>query len=378
MAVVLLILLISLLVLVHELGHFLAAKRAGVHVEEFGLGIPPRLFGKKIGETLYSINLLPFGGFVKLTGEDAPESGDSALAGADPHNFLSKNAFTKLAILGFGVLMNFLFAILLYYVFFFSVGYKSLALPVFFDYKFRFGDQKVLNTVVNDTQPDGPAQAAGLLRGEAIIEIDDKPVYSVDDIKKALIDKADTETKVLLLDVTKLSGGIRTVKVVAGGDGGANGLLGVFLSKAIILDYSQNPWLSAPMHAYNILGYSVDTLVNLVGLSAKTKDLTIVSQSVSGPVGVFSVIDGILLYAKDELFLRLVDLTALLSLTIAFVNILPFPALDGGRILFVVLEILTGKKINPLLEARIHKWGMIALLGLLFLVTFKDVKNIIG
>src|SRR3989338_4332020 len=108
----------------HELGHFLMAKKFGVRVEEFGLGIPPRLFGKKIGETLYSINLLPFGGFVKLTGEDASESGDLAVAGADPHNFLSKNAFTKLAILGFGVLMNFLFGILLYYVFFFSVGYK--------------------------------------------------------------------------------------------------------------------------------------------------------------------------------------------------------------------------------------------------------------
>ncbi|MBI2620993.1 site-2 protease family protein [candidate division WWE3 bacterium] len=371
------IFLISFLVFVHELGHFIVAKRLGVRVEEFGIGLPPRIIGRKFGETIYSINLLPFGGFVRLTGEDAFETSDAVDAQSDQNNFMSKSPTKRLMILVAGVVMNFILALILYQAFFAINGYKSLSIPLIFDYNFRFGDKRFVNTVVANIQPESPAEGVGIKVGEAIIEINGTPVYNHREVRSALQESGGEAVRLLLMDVGKMTKDVRSLTVVPGLDDEGKEILGVLLSKAVILDYSADKGFAGAAHAYNMLGYSVNVFSRLIGLTVSSKDLSPISQSVAGPIGIFGVVDSIMGYASGEIFLRLLDLGALLSLTLAFINILPFPALDGGRMIFVLVELVSGKRVSPKFEAKVHRWGMILLLGLLFFVTFKDIRNII-
>jgi regulator of sigma E protease len=136
--------------------------------------------------------------------------------------------------------------------------------------------------------------------------------------------------------------------------------------------------LSGPMHAYNILSYTVFTLKNLVGMSLQEKDISPVAGSVSGPVGIYSVIEGIFEYGGPKAYLGLLDLMGLMSVSLAVINLLPIPALDGGRLFFVVLEGIRGKKVLPGLEESLHRWGMLILLMVLVLVTARDLFRIFG
>lgn len=368
---IILILILSVLVLVHEFGHFYSARKMGIRVEEFGWGLPPRAWGKKIGETIYSINWLPFGGFVKLTGEDFDEKSTN-----DPKSFASKKPKQKLLVLLAGVSMNILLAILLYYVMFAFTGYKTSNLPLFFEHSFRFGHKNSINTVVMGFSEDSAAKEIGVEVGEAVIEVDSVPVYSVQDVRNALIGRENQETKILLMDVRPLEPTFRSVTITPtiGEEGGA--LLGVVLAEAFSLDYGTNRLLSAPMHSYNMISYSASSLYKLGAEAFAAKDITPVSESVSGPVGIFALVKGILSYSGLELFIRMLDLVALLSLSLALLNVLPFPALDGGRAAFVVVELVSGKKTSIKFEGIVHKWGMLALLALIVLVTINDIKNL--
>lgn len=374
------ILIMSLLVLVHELGHFMAAKKMGVKVEEFGLGIPPTLVKKKVGETDYSLNLLPFGGFVKLSGEDLDEDGVAVEnAAKDSTNFVSKTPLQRAIILSAGVSMNLLLAFALYYIFFFSTGFKSFNIPLLFDYNFRFGNSNSINTVVTSFDETSPANAAGVELGEAIIEINKVPVYSISDVKRELSDKAGQEVSVLLLDVKQNNDQdkLRSVNITPK-EGTDGGVLGVYLSKSIVLDYSQglNRIFAGPLHAYNMLGYSVHVFKELIGASFATKSAGPISEGVSGPVGIYSVLGTILDYGGAKAYLNVIDFVALMSLSLAFLNIMPFPALDGGRLAFVIYEMITRRKPSVHFEAFVHKWGMLVLLGLILLITIKDIGNL--
>ncbi len=371
----------SILVLVHEFGHFFAAKKMGVHVEEFGLGIPPTAIKKKIGDTIYSLNWLPFGGFVRLAGEDLEDTAEIKAARHDSSNFMSKTALQRAIILSAGVFMNVVLALALYYVFFFFTGFKTLNLPLIFDYNFRFGNVTSINTVVTSMEKGSAADLAGIEPGEAILEINNKPVYSIADVRREVADKAGQKVSLLLMDEKQnTKHNLRTVSATPQKSSQGKGILGVFLSKSIVIDYSQgwNKLLAGPMQAYNMLAYSKFVFGKLIGLSVESKSAAPVSEGVAGPVGIYTVIGGILNYGGTQAFLGMVDFVALMSLSLAFLNIMPFPALDGGRLLFVVIEMITGKKMNVHIESQIHKWGMILLLGLIVLITLKDVGNLFG
>jgi regulator of sigma E protease len=369
-------LILSILIMIHELGHFFVAKRTGVRVDEFGFGLPPRLIGKKIGETIYSLNALPFGGFVRLAGEDIDrDEGDMEAAYKDPRNFMSKTPLQRAAILTAGVIMNFLLAVFLYYIFFFSTGFKTFSVPLFFDYNFRFGHAVRTDTVVMFTAENSPAEAVSINVGEAIVEIDGTAVYNISDIRRNLADRSGEEVTIILKDVRSLQQDLRKITVAVEPNAEGQGTIGVMVGSTVVLDYQQSRLLAGPMHAYNMLAYSGSTLGGLVRSSYQQRSIEPVSASVAGPVGIFSIVGGVVKEGRDPL-LTLIDLTALLSITLAFINILPFPALDGGRLVFVAIEKLQGRRINPHIEANFHKFGMIFLLALMLLVTFRDISRL--
>lgn len=368
-------LILSLLVLIHEFGHFITAKRFGIKVEEFGFGLPPRVVGKQKGETLYSINALPFGGFVKLLGEDSEDES----AAQDPRSFTAKSPWKRAVILVAGVTMNVLLGVAIYYVFFSITNFRSLTIPLLYDYDFKFGQEKSVNTVISGFSESSLADDAGLKSGEAILEINNVPVYTLNDVKAQVKDKPNQKVKLLVMDVISLENKLRTVEVTTIADEEGEGLIGVGLSKAVTLSYQGNQSaLAGFYHAYNIMSYSANTFGNIIKDSVKEKDATLVSSSVSGPIGIFGVVGSILEYGGREAVLGIMDLTAILSLSLAFLNIMPFPALDGGRLVFVIYEGITRRKPSQRIETAIHKWGMLFLLLLIALVTVKDLTAIFG
>ena len=379
---ILFILILSILVLIHEFGHFYAAKRAGVRVDEFGFGLPPKLFGKKYGETEYTLNVLPFGGFVKLFGEDDMNEDSIESASHDPRNFLSKTPLQRISILAAGIFMNTILAMFLYYVFFMFTGFKTFAILNFFDYNFRLGSSQELNTVIIGYGEDSPALDAQLNVGEAILEVDGQAVYSVPDFKEKIQNKSGEEVNILVMDVTSLDRNVRSVKVVPRMTENGESVIGVYMGKSVVLDYSNSKLLAGPMHTYNILSYSTYTMGQLISASFKSRSVEPVSSSVSGPVGIMSVVGGIIdstsnIQSSSErtfrVFLSLIDLTALLSISLAFINALPLPALDGGRLSLVFVEMIRKKRVSPRAEAIYHQIGIFFLLGLLILVTIKDI-----
>lgn len=372
MALLIFFLILSVLILIHEFGHFIVAKKNGILVEEFGLGIPPRIIGKKIGETLYSLNALPFGGFVKLYGEDPEESTENILN--NPRSFLSKTPLQRAAVLTAGVFMNFILAIVLYYVLFGFTGFKTLSLPVFFDYQFKYGQSNYTNTVVSGFSENSPALQSGVQPGEAIVSIDNVNVTSLEDIRDQLIDKPNTEVSVTLKDIRSNTKDLtREIAITTAANNDNEGILGVYITDAVSVSYENNKILAPFLHSANMIAYTGSTFKNFIGLSVETKSVEPVTSSVAGPVGIYSVVEGILSFGGVDAYLGLIDFTALLSLSLALMNILPLPALDGGRLVFIVYEMIFRKKVDLKVETSVHKWGMIFFFGLLILITVKDI-----
>jgi regulator of sigma E protease len=414
--------------MVHEFGHFIVAKKNGIRVEEFGLGLPPKIFAKRVGETMYSLNLLPFGGFVKLTGEDAVEGDSEAKVDGhavsdltdesleieseeetvtvedargstlvveefrevitqiktereqdavyDPKSFAVKKPWQRFLVLIAGVFMNGLLAIVLFYIFFLVNGFKTFQLPLFFDYKFKFGQTEELGTVVTEIQKDSGASKAGIELGEAILEVDSVSVKNIKEVKAQLIGKQDQEVAIKLIDFkNQANPTVRMVNVKTSLDEEGNPVLGVYLSKSVSINYNKpiEKVFAGFVHSYNVIGYSFSSFAKIIGLSVETRDIAPVSQSISGPVGIFNIISAILKYGGDKIWLTVIDYMALMSLSLATINVLPLPALDGGRLAFVLVEWVSGKKINPRWESNIHKIGMFCLLCLIVLITIKDI-----
>jgi len=371
------ILILSVLVLIHEFGHFIMAKKMGIYVEEFGLGIPPKIFGKKIGETTYSINLLPFGGFVRLRGEDSSDY--SAEQVSDPRNFMSKTPLQRSVVLLAGVFMNIVFGVALFYVFLVANGFKSSYIPLIFDYDFAFGNVQSIDTVVFGLSDESPLKNAVEL-GEAITYIGDSPVESVENVKSVVAQTQSNGEKEVTLKVKTLGSEEKTrdILVVPYKSEENEYLLGVYLGRSVQISYAttKQKILSGLMHSYNILSYSISGFGKLIGLSVEQRSAEPLSESVSGPIGIYSVVNNILAYANKGVILSLIDLTALISLSLALVNILPLPALDGGRVVFVIIESLIGRRISPKFEASVHKAGILVLMSLLLLVSARDISRL--
>ncbi len=375
MALLVFALILSVLILVHEFGHYIVAKKMGIKVEEFGLGIPPRIFGKQIGETIYSLNWLPFGGFVKLEGEDPEELLENPESGNDARSFQKKTPLQRGLVLSAGVFMNFMLAVTLFYVVLANSSFKTSYIPLIFDYHFRFGREEILGSVITAMQPGSAAEVSKMKVGEAIVEINGQPVYSVSDVRRILKGYQGKQVDVFLKDTTLDKDNIRKVTAVPKADENGDAVLGVYLSKAVQIDYSKgtNRLLAGFFHTYNVTAYSLNALGQVIHVSYKNKTIEPVSESVAGPVGIYNIVGGLIDYGGDRMLLNLLDFVGIMSASLAFINIMPFPALDGGRLAFVVYEGITKKKVKPTVELTIHKFGFFILIGFLVLVTVKDL-----
>ena len=338
---------LSLLVIVHELGHFVVAKKNGIWVEEFGFGLPPRLFGKKVGDTIYSINALPFGGFVRLHGE-MTEDGVTKPKRA----FINKSLMAKTAVITAGVIMNFLLAIVL-----FGIVYSFTGIPK------ELKEVKVLDVATNS-----PAQIAQIIVGDKIISVDGVNVSNVSEFISKIEDKKGKKVKLELQD--------RTVTIIPRANPPANeGPLGVAITdiETYFAPIWQRPFYGAYYGTKEAIYWGKNVTSGFINIFTDLSHGN-APKDVSGPVGVFAITTEV---AKTGI-LSLLNLVGIISVNLAILNIIPFPALDGGRLLFIIIEAIFGKKIAPKFEAIVHAVGMVILLLAILAITIKDIRGLIS
>jgi regulator of sigma E protease len=358
--VIIFLLILSLLVLVHELGHFIVAKLLNIKVEEFGFGFPPRAFSFKYGETLYSINWLPIGGFVKLYGEDEAGGGKIAAPSqpaADSKDinraFFARPVWQRALVVVAGVVMNFALAVTLISILFSVVG---IAIPI--------------NKVQVDAVIKGaPADKAGLKIGDTIVSVNGKQIKNAQEVIDSTKNNLGKSIKV----------GVKTGKGVdesltltpRKNYPSDQGPMGVAISQASVL--KKYPWYQAPFvgtrealkESWLIASGLGSLLVQLITKGA-------VPQDVAGPVGIAQLTGRVVQIGPAAVL----SFISLLSLNLAIINILPIPALDGGRLFFILFEAVTRKKVNSTFESYAHTIGMVLLLALIALITIHDLIRV--
>lgn len=349
---------IAVLVLSHEFGHFIFAKVRGVRVDEFGFGFPPRIFGMKFGETLYSINLLPFGGFVKIYGEDTTE------AASDPRNFASRSFSDRFWIIFAGVLMNMLLAYLL-----FTFGH-ILGLPSVVDESNAAYAKDAVVRIV-EVVPGSPAETSGIKLGDAIRSVaygtetlDVQNIQQVQDFIKShtgrqILLTLEREQEELILAVTPREN-------PAPGEGA----VGIAMLKTGIV---KTPIWKAPWEGLKTTYYATRGVGEGLALFFGNLFRGIFMEEVSGPVGIAQAAG----QAGRLGFIYLLHLTALMSVNLALLNLLPIPALDGGRIFFLLIEKIRGTPLNIRVTQMVHAVGFVALIALMLLITYRDIAKLL-
>jgi len=364
LAIIVFIFILGFLVFIHELGHFIVAKKSGIKVEEFGIGFPPRIWGKKKGETIYSINAIPIGGFVKLYGEDKVD--EEYLS--DPLSFTAKPLWVRSLVISAGVVMNFLVAVIIFYFLLVNSGFTNQQY-LLFDYKFPFGEQQNF-PFISLIAENSPAEKAGLKPNSIIISGNGIRFGSSKQFVQFINENKGEE---ISLEVKSLSTKeVKKVNVVPRIDSPeGQGALGVGLGDIAEIRYETivEKTTVGFLHALDLTHYSVVSLGHLMKISFEQRTIKPLSSSVAGPVGILAITK---ITLKGGI-IAILNLMALISLALAMVNILPFPALDGGRLALMGFEGLTKKKIPLKIERNINLIGFVLLILLLVLVTYKDI-----
>jgi regulator of sigma E protease len=332
------------LILAHEFGHFITAKAFRVEVKEFGLGFPPRIIGRKRGETIYSLNAIPLGGFTKLAGEEDPEA---------PRSLAGKPTGVRLLVLSAGSLMNFLAPLALFTI--------AFMVP---------HDVVMGKVVVDEVAPNSPAAAAGINNGDTIISINDKLVNNTGDLQRYIQLNLGREIEITVTRDNLNQESFQLVPRWRPPEG--EGAIGVAVTTvdATTVRQSEPAWRAVPLGAVTC----VETFVLFKnGLLSMITGATPVE--VRGPVGIAEMTGEV---ARAGLS-PLLEFTAFLSINLGLINIFPLPALDGGRIAFVLLEKARGgKRILPRTEGLIHLIGFALLIGVIIAITYNDITRIIS
>ncbi len=364
------ILILGVLIFVHELGHFLTARRNGIKAEEFGFGFPPRVFGFVFDDftkkyrwvkgnenvesphTVFSLNWIPLGGFVRIKGEDR----ESETAN-DPDSFVNKSAWVRFKVLVAGVVMNFFLAWILFSVVL-MLGFPEQINPA------DRGEYAVTQVQILQIQPGTPAETMGLLAGDVLLQLDTTAVKNLGIVTEYIAAHKGKEIAVTVKrgDKTLVFTGAPRMEAPQG-----EGALGISFSETAIVKYSffEAIWKGLEqtyLKTTEILTVLAQTIGSLFTGSKASVDI-------AGPVGIVYL-------TKQMTELGLVYLlyfAAILSINLGIINALPIPALDGGRILFVLIEKLKGSPVSQKVEGYVHQIGFMLLLFLMLWVTFYDI-----
>ena len=328
MTIIYAILIFCVLIFVHEFGHFITAKACGIKVNEFAIGMGPAFFKKQWGETQYSLRIFPIGGFCAMEGEDEDSE--------DPRAFNNQPAWQRAIVLAAGSLMNLLTCVVLLIIIALYVGQAT--------------------TTLDSIEPNSPAEAAGLKAGDQIVMIDGK---KVEEWSEVIEDIGYTKEKTAEITVLRDGEELTLTTELKYDKEQKRNMIG-------ITPVGEHHFLPSVVEGIKNTGSMTvlmyDTLRQLFTGDVSVKEL-------SGPVGIVYAVN---MTAKSGV-IYVIYLAALLSLNLAIINMLPFPALDGGRLLFLLIRKITGKRVTDEMEGRIHFIGIMLLFALMIYVTFNDV-----
>ena len=364
--ILLFLLVVSILTFVHELGHFIAAKVIGAMVFEFAIGFGPKLFSKKIGETMYSIRALPFGGYVKILGDG--DSEEKVTKEDEKKNLNKKPKWQRIIVMLAGVTMNILLSISIYYIVLAANGWELVLNQEFKDFKpvgatiYRERDGDVEYELIDG----GNAQEAGLPEKGIVKSVNGIKIEYTDDVGKIIRSK-----KGEYVSINACVEDVCTDYDVKVSD---EGKVGIFMlsNYIVILSYKESKLFAGFSHIRNSLVLIKNKLTDIISQAKVTGDYTELSNSVSGPVGIYFVID----YFKKFGIVTFIGMVADLSVSLAIVNLLPIPALDGGRVFILLIEWIVGKELDEKIESKIINISFIFLIILILFIIIKDIVNI--
>lgn len=356
MTIILFIIVLAVLIFVHELGHFLSARACGIRVDEFSIGFGPKLWSIKKGGTEYLIKLIPFGGYVKIFGENPDE--DSINGPEKEKSFVNKPKWQQIIVLASGVIFNFIFGWLLI-SFAFSSGIPA-SIESYSMYADRMQDKRIVVTYI---EPNSPAEKVGLKVGDSI-----SGYNSLESLQNAINKSKDNG-----IDISFKRGEEEFQDKIVAKEGIVAGKYAI----GIGMDYVATlklPFYLALKEGFKFTIYIIKSVaISFYGLIAGIFSGTSHWSEVAGPVG----IAGLVRDAANLGFMYLLSFTALISINLGVLNFIPFPALDGGRILFVMIEAIIRRPIKPSVANTVNAIGFGLLLLLMVVVTYKDIMKIL-
>lgn len=369
MYIIIFIIILAALIFFHELGHFVVAKLAGIRVDEFALGFPPRIISFQKGETRYSLNLIPFGGYVKIFGEDYEEA-ETVTASEDKNSlersFIGKPKTIQVLVLIAGITFNILFAWVLL-----SIGFMS-GMPVPGEYT-GAGTVKNIEVTITSVVKSSPADKAGVMPGDKVETLAVKTQTinnpTTDQIRSFISDHGNESLSITVLrGENKESKTLTVTPAVQTGDNHAT--VGITMESlgTLQLPFFQALWQGGKL-TVNLVKATAVGIAQFIGTA-------IIGQAhlseVTGPVGIAGLVND----ATKLGFVYLLTFTAFISINLALINLIPFPALDGGRVLFVIIEKIKGSPMNQKFVQIANMAGLAILLLLMFVVTYHDILNL--
>ncbi len=346
------IVVLGVLVFIHEFGHYISAKLAGIRVEEFALGFGPKILSSKKGETVYSIRSIPLGGFCKMTGEVPPDEKmsdeEKAIyyeAKEKGQTFDQKSPWKRFAVIFNGPLLNFLLA-----AFIFIFIFAAYGLPI----------DSINSNIIGDIAPGMPAAEAGFKIGDKILEIEGQPIDEWTDLSGIISSSANQALEVKFERNNKIQ---QTTVKPRFDESVGYAIIGISpqliredvgIFRAIQLGF---------IRAAGLIWATFDAFAKMI--TGRT------SADIGGPIMIATMVG----QAADIGFTTVLTLMALISVNLGILNLLPFPALDGGRLIFIVIELIRGKPVNPEKENMVHFVGFVILMILMVFIIIKDIGN---
>lgn len=342
MKIIIAIIIFSIIILFHELGHFLLAKANGIRVNEFCLGLGPTIIGFQKGETKYSLKLLPFGGACMMEGEDEESTDERA--------FGKKSVWARISVVAAGPVFNFIMAFVFAFILLMNVGYD---LPVLVDVTEGY-----------------PAEAAGMQAGDEIVKINNSRIHFFKDISTyTQFHPGETVTVIYERDGERYETELTPMYNEEYGY-----YMYGFMGSA---EYYHGNVLETLQHSIYEVKYWINVTLNSLK-SMVTGQVSV--NDISGPVGIVNMIgdsyEASVSVSYYDAFMQMLYMTILLSANLGVMNLLPFPALDGGRLFFMLVEVIRGKRVDPDKEGMVHFIGIMLLLALMIVVMFNDIRKL--